>query len=566
MKKLMAILCILLAAAMLGSTAATAATVDAEVYAVGANGERISGVPDPDQLENDGEYSLMVGSKEVMTVGETQAVGRYYHVEFDIPDTTETVYLAGLTADNVEEIQAEIIQSYVSGQPFDMTNLGFIDAEKVSLNNTDSNLCWAASTADLLAYTGWAKQAGFQNEDEVMQLFADSYSNNGGHAYYGLAWFFNHASMTGNSGAVAAKVLDYPNSGGYLRNYAFDMVATEGWLHTGADLKMLLDHIKAGDGCGLGVIIKRKGTATGSGGHAITGWGMITDSRYADTNLNHYKAIFVTDSDSDVIEGRSREDAPNIMNLHPLYVDSDGSCCFDYDDQITAEMDDVVYLTPYSKNLPKETEFGAMRNKALYPDLTFSGLKLTDNALKDMVGKTMESGTTAVLKTYVANLSDKDFNRKITLDFEIKNQDQETVLSESYALGSSLEARNNSALYTARLRNAPAGDYTVTCTVNKKHTDNEAFYYNNTRTMTFRLRDSYKLGDVNGDGTLDVQDVTMLQKYLVDYQVGWNEKAAERAAIRGDEPSIADATLIQGHLTEMETSYPIGEKTLYTMI
>ena len=58
----------------------------------------------------------------------------------------------------------------------------------------------------------------------------------------------------------------------------------------------------------------------------------------------------------------------------------------------------------------------------------------------------------------------------------------------------------------------------------------------------------------------------MLQKYLVDYQVGWNEKADERAALRGDEPSIADATLIQGYLTEMETSYPIGEKMLYTMI
>ena len=68
MKKLMAILCILLAAAMLGSTAATAATVDAEVYAVGANGERISGIPDPNQLENGGEYALMAGSKEVMTV------------------------------------------------------------------------------------------------------------------------------------------------------------------------------------------------------------------------------------------------------------------------------------------------------------------------------------------------------------------------------------------------------------------------------------------------------------------------------------------------------------------
>ena len=111
MKKLLSILCILLAAAMLGSTAATAATVDAEVFAVGANGERLSGIPDPDQLDN--EYTLMAGSKEVMTVGENHAVGRYYHVEIDIPDNTETVYLAGLTSDNDEEIQDEIIEAYV---------------------------------------------------------------------------------------------------------------------------------------------------------------------------------------------------------------------------------------------------------------------------------------------------------------------------------------------------------------------------------------------------------------------------------------------------------------------
>ena len=84
--------------------------------------------------------------------------------------------------------------------------------------------------------------------------------------------------------------------------------------------------------------------------------------------------------------------------------------------------------------------------------------------------------------------------------------------------------------------------------------------------MRFPVRDRYKLGDVNGDGTLDVQDVTMLQKHLVDYDVDWSEKAAERAGIRGDELSIADATLIQGYLTEMETAYPIGEKMLHTMI
>ena len=266
MKKLMAILCILLAAAMLGSTAATAATVDAEVFAVGANGERLSGIPDPDQLDNGGEYTLMAGSKEVMTVGENHAVGRYYHAEFDIPNTTETVYLAGLTADNVEEIQSEIIQSYVSGQPFNLTHLDFIDAEKASLKNTDSNLCWAASTADILAYTGWAKQAGFQNEDEVLALFANSYSNSGGYTYYALAWFFNNASIVGNSGVSYAKILNYPDSGGYLRNYAFDMVSSEDWLQNGDDMNNLLRHLKAGDGCSLGLALTSK--SGGSGGHA----------------------------------------------------------------------------------------------------------------------------------------------------------------------------------------------------------------------------------------------------------------------------------------------------------
>lgn len=564
MKKILSMIAALLSVAMLGSTAAAAATVDMDIVAVGADGEPLSGIPGADKLDDVGEYSLRFGSKEVMTVGENRTAGKYYHAEFDIPNTTETVYLAGLTADNVEEIQSEIIQSYVSGQPFNLTHLDFIDAEKASLKNTDSNLCWAASTADILAYTGWAKQAGFQNEDEVLALFANSYSNSGGYTYYALAWFFNNASIVGNSGVSYAKILNYPDSGGYLRNYAFDMVSSEDWLQNGDDMNNLLRHLKAGDGCSLGLALTSK--SGGSGGHAVTGWGLVTDNRYADNDPERFKALFITDSDSDVVERRARENAPNIMNMYPLYVNSKGVCCFDYDEELTAALEDVVYLVPYSKKLPRETNFVAMRSKAKYADLTLTETLLTDSSMRNLAGQVMESGTTATLRTSVINLSDQNFRSDITLDLKITNQKNQILVSEHFDLGYRMDSHEYSDYYSAKLKNAPAGDYTVTCVVNDTRTQTEAFYYNNTKTMNFQLRDSYRKGDVNGDGTIDVQDVTMLQKHLVDYDVDWSEKAAERAGIRGDELSIADATLIQGYLTEMETAYPIGEKMLHTMI
>ena len=102
-------------------------------------------------------------------------------------------------------------------------SMNFIDAEKYKPERSDINLCWAASCANMLTYTGWALQAGFNNEDEVFDLYNASFSNNGGFQYNGLAWFFNGVALGNNSGFSSAKILSYPNSGGYFNNlYAYD--------------------------------------------------------------------------------------------------------------------------------------------------------------------------------------------------------------------------------------------------------------------------------------------------------------------------------------------------------
>ena len=97
-----------------------------------------------------------------------------------LPDSSEEVYLTGLSAANVEEIQQAVLDSYIGGKPMYLNNLHFIDAEKTKAGDNDDNLCWAASCSNLLTYTGWAQQAGFQTEDEVFDLYVSSFTNNGG--------------------------------------------------------------------------------------------------------------------------------------------------------------------------------------------------------------------------------------------------------------------------------------------------------------------------------------------------------------------------------------------------
>lgn len=70
---------------------------------------------------------------------------------------------------------------------------------------------------------------------------------------------------------------------------------------------------------------------------------------------------------------------------------------------------------------------------------------------------------------------------------------------------------------------------------------------------------TYKLGDVNDDGSVNINDVTAIQRYLAEIEE-FNELQMLAADINRDgSVDVEDATVLQRFLAEYEVTYPIGE-------
>ena len=69
----------------------------------------------------------------------------------------------------------------------------------------------------------------------------------------------------------------------------------------------------------------------------------------------------------------------------------------------------------------------------------------------------------------------------------------------------------------------------------------------------------YLVGDSDGSGVIDVNDVTQLQNLLAELTGDPDGKIALRGGVTGSAPSIADATAIQKYLADIKTAYPVGE-------
>ena len=75
----------------------------------------------------------------------------------------------------------------------------------------------------------------------------------------------------------------------------------------------------------------------------------------------------------------------------------------------------------------------------------------------------------------------------------------------------------------------------------------------------FRFADEERvmLGDANGDGSVDIRDVTAIQRHASEYQ---NVNSVKAADVDGNNAvDVQDATLIQRYLAEYEVEYSIGE-------
>ena len=77
--------------------------------------------------------------------------------------------------------------------------------------------------------------------------------------------------------------------------------------------------------------------------------------------------------------------------------------------------------------------------------------------------------------------------------------------------------------------------------------------------IAYALLDGVKLGDTDGDGSVNINDVTAIQRHLAELETleGIYLHAAD--ANQDGTVDIADATIIQMYLAEYEMKYPIGE-------
>ena len=85
-----------------------------------------------------------------------------------------------------------------------------------------------------------------------------------------------------------------------------------------------------------------------------------------------------------------------------------------------------------------------------------------------------------------------------------------------------------------------------------------AYQFAKDNNMPFVLLDSYLLGDANGDGYVNINDVTAIQCHLAELESleGIYLHAAD--ANQDGTVDIADATVIQMYLAEYEMEHPIG--------
>ena len=89
--------------------------------------------------------------------------------------------------------------------------------------------------------------------------------------------------------------------------------------------------------------------------------------------------------------------------------------------------------------------------------------------------------------------------------------------------------------------------------------DSYGYHYAVENNIPYTLLDGVKLGDTDGDGYVNINDVTAIQRHLAQLETleGIYLHAAD--ANQDGTVEISDATIIQMYLAEYEMEYPIGE-------
>lgn len=86
-----------------------------------------------------------------------------------------------------------------------------------------------------------------------------------------------------------------------------------------------------------------------------------------------------------------------------------------------------------------------------------------------------------------------------------------------------------------------------------------AYDYAKNNNMDYVLSDGLRLGDANGDGEVNIADATLIQRYLADLETLEGIHLYVSDTNRDTAVDITDATQLQMYLADYDIEYPIGE-------
>lgn len=433
-----------------------------------------------------------------MAVGAStsKAMNGYYAVSFDLPDSNKEAFLTGLTPNNLEIVQERIIDGYSSGYDFTMESIDFIDTEKTTASSDDDELCWAASASNMLHYSGWGEKAGFSTCDDIFDLFQENYYDGAYWNFGGINWFFN-----GNKGlpdnwlsGSEARLKDYGNSGGYLKDYAIEKIFKYMDLSENCtNISTLISDLQNGYAVSLSLGWINEDER--NGGHSVTCWGYVTNNDYSENDKEHYEALIISDSDSDQQEDTNRRTAPNKLNLIHLtpYVNEslgyDSWICDGYNN---GAFEYFTSLAPYSEDVEKETDIYATRSKVTDPDFYATGAYVSATEKDEVCQNNIALGETVFISPIFSNTSDVSYEGECSYNIVINDEIGSSVYNESILSDIVTSPYSEDIFFDeyAEIKGLDVGKYTATITLNDNHSVKEAFLCNNTYQFDFSVIES----------------------------------------------------------------------------
>lgn len=212
-----------------------------------------------------------------------------------------------------KEVAFDYINKYIgvileTGKYLPVENKYFVDAEKYKYPDYDSNHCWAATASNILWTTGYAQQAGFSSEDELMTYFTSNFTDLPGCPEDGVNWFFKgtkgYSELAGMEG-VAQIIEGSKNTDGILPD-AHPHSFFQNVKYELADKMSMIYNVASH---GMGVLVRwfsndpAKSTKDGLtlGAHWATINGVVYDKNEMGDATKSVKAIILADSDNNPV-------------------------------------------------------------------------------------------------------------------------------------------------------------------------------------------------------------------------------------------------------------------------